>query len=80
MNNIVIRNPNITLSIGSWYSEEEEKLICKKIYVVASILNELKHSRDKVRKLKNHPIHEFTDFLMNVSANRMIMVGELSYL
>ena len=80
MNDIVVRNPKTTLPLGSWYSEDEEKLICKKIYVVASILYELKHSRDKVRKLKNHPIHEFTNFLMNVSANRIIMVGELELL
>ena len=80
MNNIVVRNPNISLQVGSWYSSNEELLICNKLYVVASILDELKHSRGKVRKLKNHPIHEFTIYLWEVVASKMIKVGELELL
>jgi hypothetical protein len=77
MINIVVRNPDISLQIGSRYSLNEELLICKKLFVVASILDELKHSRGTVRKLKNHPIHEFTIYLWEVVAIKMIRVGEL---
>jgi hypothetical protein len=80
MNDMVVRNPDISLPIGSSYSPNEELLICNKLYVVASILDELKHSRGNVRKLKNHPIHEFTIYLWQVVANKMIRVGELELL
>ena len=80
MNNIVVRNPNISLPLGSWYTEDEEILICNKLYVVAFILEELKKSRDKVKKLRNHPIHEYTDYLWDVVAVKIIRVGELELL
>jgi hypothetical protein len=80
MNKIVVRNPNTTLPVGSWYPEEEEILICQKLYVVVLILYELRQGRETVRKLKNHPIHEFTSHLWDVAASLMMKVGQLEFL
>lgn len=80
MNNIVVRNPNISLPLGSWYTKDEEILFCNKLFVVASILEELKKSRDKVKKLRNYPIHEYTDYLWDVVSVKIIRVGELELL
>lgn len=80
MNKIVVRNPNTTLPVGSWYPEEEEALICKKLYVVAFILYELRLGREKVRKLKNHSIHEFTIYLWDEAASLSMKVGQLEFL
>ena len=66
--------------IGEWYSSDDEKSICKKLLVVVFILQELSESRDKVRLLKNHPIHKFTSYLWETSAAGMIRVGELELL
>ena len=66
--------------IGEWYSSDEEKSICKKLLVVVFILWELSESRDKVRLLKNHPIHKFTSYLWEMLAAGMVRVGELELL
>jgi hypothetical protein len=65
---------------GEWYPADEEKSICKKLLVVVFILWELSESRDKVRLLKNHPIHKFTSYLWDMSAAGMVRVGELELL
>lgn len=79
MNKIVIRNPNTTLPVGSWYPEEEEELICKKLHVVVFILWELNEARNKVARLKNHPIHEYTRYLWGVASGGMMQVGLLEF-
>jgi len=66
--------------IGEWYPADEEKSICKKLLVVVFILRELTESREKVRLLKNHPIHKFTSYLWDMSAAGMVRVGELELL
>lgn len=80
MTNIIVRNPNTTLPVGSWYPEEEEKLIAEKLFVVVYILRELYESRDKVKKLKNHPVHDFYVWLWEVAGGGMIQVGQLEIL
>ena len=65
---------------GEWYPAGEEKEICKKLLVVVFILQELTKSREKVKLLKNHPIHKFTSYLWDVSAAGMVRVGELEIL
>jgi len=65
---------------GEWYPVDEEKSICKKLLVVVFILWELSESRNKVRLLKNHPIHKFTSYLWDMSAAGMVRVGELEML
>jgi hypothetical protein len=66
--------------VGDWYPSDEEKSICKKLLVVVFVLWELSVSRDKVRLLKNHPIHKFTSYLWEMSAAGMVRVGELELL
>ena len=69
-----------SLMIGEWYPTDEEKSICKKLLIVVFILWELLKLRDKVRLLKNHPIHKFTFYLWEFSAAGMVRVGELELL
>jgi hypothetical protein len=69
-----------SLMIGEWYPTDEEKSICKKLLTVVFILWELFELRDKVRLLKNHPIHKFTFYLWEFSAAGMVRVGELELL
>ena len=54
--------------------------LCKKLLTVVFILWELFELRDKVRLLKNHPIHKFTFYLWEFSAAGMVRVGELELL
>ena len=67
-------------SIGSRYSVEEEKLICNKLWEIVSILQELGEARNTVKKLRNHPIHDFTDFLKGFVFEGNVRVGELELL
>ena len=67
-------------SFGSRYSVEEEKLICNKLWEIVSILQELGEARNTVKKLKNHPIHDFTDFLKGFAFEGNVRVGELELL
>ena len=80
MEKIIVRNPNTILPVGSWYPEEEEKMIAKKLLVVTFILLELNNSRDKVPRLFNHPIHDFTDYLWMIAGGGVIQVGLLEFL
>ena len=80
MEKIIVRNPNTTLPVGSWYPDDEEKMIAKKLFVVAFILLELNKSRGKVPRLLNHPIHDFTDYLWMVAGSGLIQVGLLEFL
>ena len=67
-------------SFGSRYSVEEEKLICNKLWEIVSILQELGEVRNTVKKLRNHPIHDFTDFLKGFAFEGNVRVGELELL
>ena len=67
-------------SFGSRYSVEEEKLICNKLWEIVSILQELGEARTSVKKLRNHPIHDFTDFLKGFAFEGNVRVGEIELL
>ena len=67
-------------SFGSRYSIEEEKLICNKLWEIVSILQELGEARTSIKKLRNHPIHDFTDFLKGFVFEGNVRVGELELL
>ena len=67
-------------SVGSRYSVEEEKLICNKLWEIVSILQELGEARTSIKKLRNHPIHDFTDFLKGFAFEGYVRVGELELL
>jgi len=67
-------------SFGSRYSVEEEKVICNKLWEIVSILQELGEARDTVKKLRNHPIHDFTDFLKGFAFEGNVRVGDLELL
>lgn len=68
------------VSFGSRYSVEEEKLICNKLWEIVSILQELGEARTSIKKLRNHPIHDFTDFLKGFAFEGNVRVGELELL
>ena len=67
-------------SFGSRYSVEEEKVICNKLWEIVSILQELGEARNTVKKLRNHPIHDFTDFLKGFAFEGNVRVGEIELL
>ena len=46
----------------SIYTIEDEQRIREKLFEVVSILEELGEARTSIKKLRNHPIHDFTDF------------------
>ena len=43
-------------------------------------MQELGEARNTVKKLKNHPIHDFTDFLKGFAFEGNVRVGELELL
>ena len=43
-------------------SVEDEQRIREKLFEIVSILEELGEARTSIKKLRNHPIHDFTDF------------------
>ena len=67
-------------SFGSRYSVEEEKLICNKLWEIVLILQELGEARNTLKKLRNHPIHDFTYFLKGFAVEGNVRVGELELL
>ena len=64
-------------SFGSRYSVDEEKLICNKLWEIVSILEELGEARTSIKKLRNHPIHDFTDFFKIYAIEGFYTVIEL---
>ena len=50
------------------------------MWEIVSILQELGEARNTVNKLKNHPIHDFTDFLKGFAFEGNVRVGELELL
>ena len=51
-----------------------------RLFEVVSILEELGQARTSIKKLRNHPIHDFTDFLKNYAIDGFYTVIELELL
>jgi hypothetical protein len=51
-----------------------------RLFEVISILEELGEARTSVKKLRNHPIHDFTDFLKRYTIEGFYTVIELELL
>ena len=50
------------------------------LFKVISILEELGEARTSIKKLRNHPIHDFTDFLKSYAIEGFYTVIELELL
>ena len=57
-----------------------EQLIRDLLWAIVSILEELGEARTSIKKLRNHPIHEFTDFLKRYTIEDFYTVIELELL
>ena len=57
-----------------------KKQIREKLFEIVSILDELGEARTSVKKLRNHPIHDFTDFLKRYTIEGFYTVIELELL
>jgi len=61
-------------------SNEDEKQIREKLFEIVSILEELGEARTSIKKLRNHPIHDFTVFLKRYAIEGFYTVIELELL
>jgi hypothetical protein len=57
-----------------------KKQIREKLFEIVSILDELGEARTSIKKLRNHPIHDFTDFLKRYTIEGFYTVIELELL
>jgi len=62
------------------YSETEEQAAIMKLAVVVKLLDCVCGVAGAVKKLKNHPIHDFTGFLSDLVIGTLISRRELDYL
>jgi len=65
---------------NSIISAVDEQLIREKLFEIVSILEELGEARTSIKKLRNHPIHDFTDFLKKYTIEGFYTVIELELL
>jgi len=61
-------------------SVEDEQRIREKLFEIVSILEELGEARTSIKKLRNHPIHDFTDFFKIYAIEGFYTVIELELL
>ena len=61
-------------------SVEDEQRIREKLFEIVSILEELGEARTSIKKLRNHPIHDFTDFFKRYAIEGFYTVIELELL
>ena len=61
-------------------SFKDEQRIREKLFEIVSILEELGEARTSIKKLRNHPIHDFTDFLKSYAIEGFYTVIELELL
>ena len=57
-----------------------EQKIRDLLWEIVSILEELGEARTSIKKLRNHPIHDFTDFLKSYAIDGFYTVIELELL
>jgi hypothetical protein len=55
----------ITFSDQDW-TETEAQVVLQKVTVAVKLLESVCGIRDAVKKLKNHPIHDYTVFLSDL--------------
>jgi hypothetical protein len=80
MSNIFGGNPSADFSSVSFYSIDQGKLICDKLWVVVCIFMEIIQSKDHMREMTSHPINECTKNLWELTAGQTVAVGELEYI
>jgi hypothetical protein len=80
MSNIFGSSPSETRPAVSFYSIDQGKLICDKLWVVVCIFLEITQSKDHMREMTNHPIHKCTKDLWDMTASQTVAVGELEYI
>ena len=61
-------------------SVEDEQRIREMFFEIVSIMEELGEARTSIKKLRNHPIHDFTDFLKSYAIDGFYTVIELELL
>jgi len=61
-------------------SVEDEQQIREKIFEIVSFLEELGEASTSIKKLRNHPIHDFTNFLKSYAIEGFYTVIELELL
>ncbi len=62
------------------FTEAEEKAAMLKMAVLVDLLESVCSVKDVVKKLKNHPIHDYKDFLFTWTASSCVSKGELKHL
>jgi hypothetical protein len=80
MSNIYGSSPSADFPSISFYSIDQGKLICDKLWVVVCIFMEIIQSKEYMREMTDHPIHEFTKNLWELTASQTVAVGELEYI
>ena len=68
-----------TFSEQDW-TETEAQVVLQKLTVAVKLLESVCGIKDAVKKLKNHPIHEYTVFLSDLRWDDVISRRQLAYL
>ena len=68
-----------TFSDQDW-TETEAQVVLQKVTVAVKLLESVCGIRDAVKKLKNHPIHDYTAFLSDLRCDDAISRRQLVYL
>jgi hypothetical protein len=68
-----------TFSEQDW-TETEAQVVLQKLTVAVKLLESVCGIRDAVKKLKNHPIHDYTAFLSDLRWDDVISRRQLAYL
>jgi predicted Zn-ribbon and HTH transcriptional regulator len=68
-----------TFSDQDW-TETEAQVVLQKLTVAVKLLESVCGIRDAVKKLKNHPIHDYTAFLSDLRWDDVISRRQLAYL
>ena len=70
----------MTTPPGQGFTESEEQAAMQKMAVVVNLLETVCGVKDAVKKLKNHPIHDYKDFLFTWTSSSCVSKGELKHL
>jgi predicted Zn-ribbon and HTH transcriptional regulator len=67
-------------SICQEYTDKEKQAAIDKLFVVVKVLENICGASRSVKKLKNHSVHGFNDFLFSLASGSFISRGELKLL